>query len=264
MKSSQRAALLALLFTACLQRMPQAAATEAPQEVPVQAEIIEHLGQPVDKNLAFIDERGQELRLADLLDKGRPVVVVPVYFRCPRLCDLTQRGLIETIKGVGLELGRDFYVVSLSFNPDETPEQALTAAKNYRSSVENAGDPQGWKFLTGNAETIGRALKQLGFPVSPDRGEFIHSAALMVLAPDGMISRYFYGIKYEPEQLRFALVEAAQGKIGNTLDRLYMYCFRFDSTKGKYSLAIWNVTRVFCSAFFIVVVVSLIVLKMRE
>lgn len=258
----QAAALLAL----CFALLPlSASATDKPQDVPQEAQVIEHLGEKVSLDVPFTDEEGKTVTLGDFVASGKPIILAPVYFECPRLCTLTQEGLTEGLKTMPLKFNEEFRVVSLSFNSTETPEFAKKKAATYRGLLSGkAGVEDGWKFLTGNQDNIKKIMSEIGFVFAPDAGEFLHPAVLMVLTPDGRISRYLYGIRYLPQDLKLALVEASDGKIGTVMDRILIYCFRYDHKEGRYTLVIMRVIQVVCSGIFLFLMSCLIGLRMKE
>lgn len=240
-------------------------ATEKPAQVPEEANIIEHLDTFVDTNLLFTDQNGNEKPLGEFFLGDKPIIIAPVYFECPRLCTLTQQGAVDVLNKLKLEMGKEFKVLSVSFNHKERTSQALDKFNAYSKLLDEHHQAKGgWDFLTGSQASVTKLMQQIGFSYKEDKGEFIHSAGFVILTPKGKISRYFYGIQFDPNALRFALVEAVAGRIGNSYDKILLYCFRFDPTKGKYSLAIWNVTRIICTAFAIVFFLSLIILKYSE
>jgi len=256
---------LTLLSFLLVSSSQQAFATEKPDQVPNEANIIEHLNEKVDTDLLFTNQEGVSKPLKDFFLDDKPVIIAPVYFECPRLCTLTQQGMVDVLNKLKLEMGNDFKMLSVSFNHKEKPEQASDKFKVYSKLLaEQHTAKGGWDFLIGDEASVIKLMQQIGFSYKEDKGEFIHSAGFIILTPKGKISRYFYGIQFEANALRFALVEAVAGKIGNSFDKVLLYCFRFDPTKGKYSLAIWNITRVVCIAFVIFLASSLIYLRMKE
>lgn len=249
-----------------------AIATEDPENVPSKTEIVENLGKEIDPNVRFIDSDGNEKSLKDIAN-GKPIIITPVYYRCPRLCNLVLNGLLDTLKELDLELGTDYKVASISFNPREKAKLAATKKQNYLKELDEAKNSDennkqlhqaGWHFFTGKQENITKTMSQLGFNYEEDQGEFLHSAAIMILSPDFKITRYLYGITYNPQITRLSLVEASQGKIGNTIDKVLLYCFRFDPTKGKYSLAIMNITRLISICVLAILVLSLVIMRRKE
>lgn len=251
-----------LLLACVISRDAQA--IERPSTLAQKAGIVERLNQTLDLDLVFKNSEGREVTLGSLLADGLPLIIAPVYYECPRLCTLTQQGVLEVVNEVDLNLGKDFRVASISFNSAEKPEQAAPKAAKYRSLLDKRHNPTAWNFLVGSSESTQRVMKQLGFQFAKDGDEFAHAAAFMVVTPQGVLSRYFYGVKYADKDLRFALIEAAEGKIGTTVDRILLYCFRFDHVQGKYTVSIWKVTRIVCTLFAGLLLASLLLLRIRE
>jgi protein SCO1/2 len=240
-------------------------ATERPELVESEAAIVEHLDGQIDLSLEFNDQNGSRVALKDLFVKNKPLVIVPVYYACPRLCGLTLAGLKTALNETHYDLGKDYQLVVFSFDDSETPEQAM---KRHAEFVKGYRKPSGAEassfFLTGSVENIKTLMTQLGFRATPDGKEFIHAAAVMILSPAGKISRYFYGIKFPGAEFARALLDASQGKIGSSLEKIFFYCFRFDPTRGKYTLAVMNVTRVILLGIFFVLASTLAFLRLKE
>ena len=258
---NSRKIFIILMLFACFPDFSQA--SKNPDEVIKDALIIEHLGQTLDLNLPVKTELGEK-KLGDFVGKSKPIILAPVYYECPRLCNLSQTGLFQALNSLKLKLGKDYEVLSISFNHKDTVENSKKSSEVYRSKLIPELDKNGWNFGVTDAETIQKIMNQIGFSFKEDKGEFIHSAGLVILTPEGVISRYFYGIQFAPNQLRLALLEASEGKIGDSFDRILMYCFRYDSTKGIYTLAIWKITRIICSFFALALGASLVYLKFGE
>jgi protein SCO1/2 len=194
------------------------------------------LGNTVDLDLPFVDESGHGVRLRDYM-KGRPVVLSLAYYRCPMLCQLGLQGLASSLKPLAFGPGREFEVVTVSFDPRETPELAQTARA---SSLLTYGRPEGrtgWHFLTGGEEAIRKLTDAVGFRYAWDEesGQYAHATGIVILTPEGRVSRYLFGIDYAPKDLRLALIESAGGRIGTLTDRLLLLCYRYDPHTGRYS-----------------------------
>lgn len=254
---------LLLLITSAV----PAYATDKPKEVPTKATIIERLNEKTNLDLAFTDQHGQQIHLSDLIIEGRPAIITPVYYRCPNLCSLTLNGTVKMLKELiqELELGKDFSVITVSINPREKPKLAATKAENYYKELGNVeAGRAGWHFLTGSEENIKQLMDQLGFVYAEDGKEFLHTAAIMIVSPLGKISRYLYGVEYPPPIVKYSLVEAAQGRIGSTIDRVFLYCFSYDPTKGQYTPIVMNIIRAVCFAIVGLLVLVLGTLKLKE
>lgn len=197
--------------------------------------IEQRLDARVDPALAFRDESGRTLRLGELLG-SRPLLIAPVYYRCPELCSQVLRGVASALLPLSLRPGRDFDVVAFSVDPEDTPERA---AKAKAAAVARYGRADGWRFLVGDAEATRALADVLGFEYrrDPASGLYAHAAGVMVLTPDGRVARYFLGIEYPSRDLRLALVEASEGRIGRLADRISLLCLRWDPVQGRYSLA---------------------------
>lgn len=207
--------------------------------------IEEHLDAPIPLELEFTDETGRPVTLAQYFKAGRPVLLTLVYYRCPMLCTLVLNGMVDALRETGLTPGKDLEMVTVSFDPAETPTLAKFKKQGY---VREYGDPAAataWHFLVGAEEPVRRLTDAVGFGYrwSDESKEFVHQAALFVLTPDGRLSRYLYGVMFDPRTLRLSLLEANEGKIGSTLDRILLYCFHYDSARGRYSLAATNIMR---------------------
>lgn len=209
--------------------------------------IEQKLGQKLPLDTEFRDENGQTIRLGDLFGKGRPVVLTFVYFECPMLCNQVLNGLTGSLKGVSFDAGNDFDVIAVSFDSRENDKPGL--AKNKKASyMERYGRPgteEGWHFLTGNQDAVDAITKAAGFSYEWDdkSGQFAHSSAIIVVTPDGTLSRYFYGIDYSPKDLKFGLIDSAENKVGSVTDQLLLYCYHYDPSTGRYGFAILNVLR---------------------
>lgn len=215
--------------------------------------VVEHLDQKLPLDLKFVDERGKPLQLQSLFDGTRPVVLTLNYTNCPMLCGLKLRGMIEALAEMSLEPGRDYRVVSVSIDPLESPMQARMAKQGYLREF-GRGDGQGWTFLTGREPQIRALADAIGFQYQyvPERKEYAHAAVFMICTPDGRVSRYLYGIRFEPKTVQLSLVEAAQGRIGTTFDQVLLFCFHYDATSGNYAPAAVSLMKTGAAATVIV------------
>jgi len=198
----------------------------------------QHLGELVPRDLTFLDEAGRSVRLGDYFDE-RPLILTLNYYQCPMLCTLELNGLVASLKTMSLEPERDFRIVTVSINPKEGPALAAEKKAVYVKDYARAGAASGWHFLTGEEPSIRVLARRVGFRYSFDAasGQYAHAAGIVVLTPSGRISRYFYGIDYAPRDLRLALVESSGGKIGSLADKVLLFCFHYDPTTGRYSIA---------------------------
>jgi protein SCO1/2 len=206
--------------------------------------IDQRLNERVPLDLEFKDEAGKTVELRQYFGR-KPVVLSLVYYECPMLCTMVLNGMLRSLRALKLDAGRDFEILTVSFNPKETP--ALAAAKK-QTYLERYGRPaaaEGWHFLTGDEDNILKLTEAVGFRYKYDaeRDQYVHASGIMVVTPDGRLARYLYGIEYSARDLRLSLVEASAGRIGSPVDKILLYCFHYDPSTGKYSLLIMNVIR---------------------
>jgi len=227
-----------------LPRNAPAQLNQEPQELEG-VEVIEHLDALLPLDLAFLDEEGKEVRLADYFTGRQPVILNLGYYRCPMLCGLILNGLLDGLKDIPLTAGKDFQIVTLSIDPLETPNLAKFKKQNVLKEYGRADGPQGWHFLTGKNENILKLTQAAGFGFKwiEKRKEFAHPAALILCTPDGRVSRYLYGIQFDPQTLRLSLVEASEGKIGSTFDHFLLTCFHYDPSLSRYAPVAMNIMR---------------------
>jgi protein SCO1/2 len=176
----------------------------------------------------------------------KPVVISLVYFKCPSLCPMSLHETVNSLRRIALEPGRDYEVVVVSFDPTDTPAAAVEKKAFYAKQFGRAGFNSGWHFLTGGQESISRLASAVGFGYHWDAAtkQFVHAGGIMVATPEGKLSRYFYGIDYAPADVRMALVEASQHKIGSPVDYVLLFCFHYDAVQGKYTLVIVNILKI--------------------
>ncbi|MFN8389113.1 MAG: SCO family protein [Bdellovibrionota bacterium] len=239
--------------------------TTRPDLVTEDVGIDQNLDRQLDLDLELTAQNGETHKLRDFFLPGRPLIIAPVYYGCPRLCGYTLNGVTKLINEQKFVLGQDYKVLAISFDDTEGPELAREKAQHYYAQLTNPERGEaGWNFLTGKKDPVVSLMTQLGFRYKPDEGEFSHAAGIMVITPEGRISRYFYGIEYPESDVRYTLVEAARGRIGGIVEHMFLYCFRFDPTKGKYTLVVWNMTRAVCAIVVFVLASLLITLRMKE
>jgi len=200
------------------------------------------LNTQVPLNLIFRDDSGQALPLSTYFG-SRPVVLALVYYQCPMLCTQVLNGMVMSLRGMSLESGRDFEVVTVSIDPTETPELASKKKAEYLRRYAKGAN--GWHFLTGAEPQIKELASAVGFRYAydPKTKQYAHASAIMVVTPSGRLSRYFYGIEYPPRDLRLGLVEASENKIGSPVDEILLYCYHYDPNTGKYSAIVMNIVR---------------------
>jgi len=210
--------------------------------------IDQKLNQQLPLELIFRDERGTPVKLKQYFGK-KPVVLSLVYYNCPMLCTQILNGMVTTFRVLPFQIGKEFDVVTISFDPRETPELAAAKKKTYVSYLPVAaqsGATEGWHFLTGDQSTIRELTEAVGFRYRFDEAtnQFAHASAIMVSNPQGKLSHYFYGIEYSARDLRLALVESAENKIGSPVDQLLLYCYHYDPATGKYGAVVMNMIRI--------------------
>lgn len=207
--------------------------------------ITERLGAELDPSIPFVSDTGESVVIGDYFKRGRPVLLTIIYYECPSLCNYHLNGVVAALKDVNLTPGKDFEIVAVSMNHRETPELAAEKKTSYIEEYGRSESAPGWHFLTGTEENIRKLADQVGFGFkwSEKQQQYAHAAAAYVVTPDGVVSRYLYGIEFKPQTLRLALLEAGQGKIGNIVDQIVLFCFQFNPAKNKYTLYAWNIMR---------------------
>jgi protein SCO1 len=242
-----------------------AARSQAPAAVKG-VDVLERLGDRVPETGRFIDSEGRPFQLSDVLHQGKPVILTLVYYRCPALCSLVLSGLTRSLRGLDLKLGEDYRVVTVSIDPTETPRMAGESKRGHLQALGVDPLTPAWTFGTGNDEGIHPLAQALGFEYAYDETskQYAHAAAIFVLSPDGKISRYLYGIDFPTRDLRMALVEAGQGKVGTALDRVLLTCFKYDPTTRRFEPYVLGFIRIGASLVFVALATLLIVLWRQE
>ena len=213
------------------------------QNIGVRPELLKEVGidqklnDSVPLDLMFRDERGNAVELAKYFG-SKPVILTLVYYDCPMLCTQVLNGLDRSLKGIPLDLGSDFNVVTVSIDPTEKPVLAEAKQAVYTGMYGRPGAKEGWHFLTGNEPEIKQLANAVGFRYAydADSKQYAHASAIMILTPEGKISRYLYGIQYPERDLRLGLVDASEGKIGSPVDQILLFCYHYDPHTGKYGL----------------------------
>jgi len=209
-----------------------------------QVAIEQKLDGQVPLSLTFRDETGKTVRLGDYMGK-KPVILNLVYYQCPMLCGEVLSGLTGALTMVSFDVGKEFEVITVSFDPRETPEMATAKKATYLQRYRRPGADKGWHFLTGDQANIEALTHSVGFDYQYDEKtqQYAHATAIMILTPEGKISRYFYGVEFPPKDLRLGLVEASEHKIGSAVDQVLLYCYHYDPATGKYGPVIANILR---------------------
>jgi protein SCO1/2 len=210
-----------------------------------QATFRQQLNTQLPMDAAFKDETGKSVRLGDYFTGTRPTILAFVYYQCPMLCTQVMNGLSSALTALPFAPGKDFDIVLVSFDPRDTPATAAEKKKAHMAYWSAEATAGAWHFLTGDEASIKAATSAAGFSYSWDETtqQFAHVSGVLVVTPDGRLSRYFYGIEYSPKELRLALVDSGQGKIGSVVDELLLYCFHYNPESGRYGVMVMNLIR---------------------
>ena len=227
--------------------------------------IDQKIGQGLPLDTPFVDESGRQVRLGDYFGK-RPVILALVYYECPMLCTQVLNGLVSSLGVMNFEVGREFDVVAVSFNPKEGPGLASQKKAAYVERYGRPGSAGGWHFLTGSQESIAQLTDAVGFryALDPEIGQFAHGAAIEVITPKGTIAKYFYGIEFSPRDLRLGLIEAADERIGTLIDDVLLFCYHYDPSTGKYGATVLGIVRMAGVATILAFAIFLTVNVRRE
>ena len=235
---------------------------EALQDV----DITEHLGELIPLDAIFATSTGDSVTIGELLEADKPVILNPLYYDCPMLCGLVIDGVLNVANQLAWAPGKDYIIISFSIDPTENFALAAEYKERYYSQLNKPPNENGWYFLTGNKANINKMIETVGFKVNEieDTGEFAHTAAIMMLSPEGVITRYLYGIQYNEFDVRSALYESADGKIGNTLNKVVMYCYQYDADSNTYAPVAINIMKLGGLATLIILGIFLGLLWLRE
>lgn len=225
----------------------------------------QRLGERVPLDLPFRDESGRQVRLGDYFGR-RPVILVLAYYDCPMLCDLVLQGVTSSLKPLTFDAGREFDVVVASIDPTETAAMAAEAKRQMISRYGRDGAAAGWHFLTGPQTSISTLTRAVGFRYAYDaqREEYAHPAGMVILTPKGRVSRYLFGLDFPPRDIRLALIESTDEKIGSLVDQIVLYCFHYNPAMGKYSAMTMNIVRAAAAATVVGLVLLIVLLKRRD
>jgi protein SCO1/2 len=244
--------LLATLFVAILMSLPAfgQGMTQGMMSPPANVRppglknvgIEQHLDEQIPPDLTFRDETGKSVRLGDYFGK-KPVILNLVYYQCPMLCGEVLSGLESALRVLKFDVGKEFDVLTVSFDPRETPDMATKKKGEFLKRYGRPGAAAGWHFLTGPQESIDALTKAAGFQYQydPKTGQFAHATAIAILTPEGKIAQYYYGVEYAPKDLRLGLIQASENRIGTLADQVLLYCYHYDPTTGKYGAIIARV-----------------------
>lgn len=200
----------------------------------------------------IVDSNGKERKLSELL-KDKPTILLPVYYRCPRLCGILFDSLLAVIKDIPLKLGEDYQIIAFSFNPKETTEDSKKKLSQYVAKYNLNRD--GLKFLIADKPNIDKVMQSIGFIYQEDGNDYAHAAVAVFVSPTGKITHYFTGVAFEPQAMRLALIESSEGKLGTILDHVMLYCYRFDQYEGRYSIIASRVVRMGTVAIVIIIAI---------
>lgn len=269
------AALLLAAGPACAQpggALPELGSAGTPNVPPPESEgvgVTEHLGDQIPLDLPFTNAAGELVPLRAYFNQGKPVIVAMVYYDCPVVCTIVMGQLTEAFKGIDFNIGDDYNVVFASIDPGELPTLAASVKTKYLATYDRpaaAHAPDGWAFLTSEGDSSRRLAESLGWNYKPiAEGEYSHPVCIFVLTPEGKIARYVYGVGYEAETMRMALLEASDGKISSSIgDKVRMFCFRYDPTTGKYGMVAFRVVQLGGVASMLVVGSLIAVMLTKE
>ncbi|MCG8606322.1 SCO family protein [bacterium] len=227
--------------------------------------IDQRLNENISLDLRFQDETGQTVELREYFSE-KPVVLALVYYECPMLCTMILNGILKSLKALKFTVGEEFDVVTVSFDPKETADLAADKKRAYLLKYDRPKAENGWHFLTGDQNSIDALTEAVGFRYEYDEQskQFVHASGIMVLTPEGTLSRYFYGVEYSPRDLRLGLIEASENKIGSAVDKVLLYCYHYDPSTGKYGLVIMNVIRVLGSATVLLLGTFMVIMFRRD
>jgi protein SCO1 len=270
MKTSSALALAALLFcgsVARAQMIPDNVGQSSNGLPPalVNVGFDPQLNAQIPLDAHFVDELGQPVTLRQYAGK-KPMVLVFAYYTCPMLCEQVEQAVVGTLKMISFNPGTDYEVVFLSFDPADTPDAALKKKHEAMSRFARPATEKGWHFLTGSPEAIDAVTKAAKFRFSFDQQtkSFAHASGILLLTPDGRISRYFFGVEYPPSNVRLGLVDASAGKIGTPVDHLLLFCYQYDPTRARYSATVLTVIRMGGVVTLLCMAIGFVIFRRRE
>lgn len=221
------------------------------------AELKPKLGENLPLDVELTDHNGRVLKLGDYFQGEMPTIITMGYYKCPMLCDLVLNAMIDGIKGAGLEMGKDYQILTMTISPKEGTDLAQKKRATYLKALGKTESEKGWAFHTAPQGTIDKLSKSLGFGYNEDAtsGDFAHGAGIYIATPDGVLNSALFGLIFESKDIRFALLEAGRGKIGQLLDRIVLSCFQYNAEVGKYTVYVWGLMRL--AAIFTVLLLLL-------
>jgi protein SCO1/2 len=265
------AGIAALLLGACMTLRAQAVPGNTAPAASAMPAVLRNVGfepplnGPMPLDLPFRDETGRSVQPRQYFGQ-KPVVLAFVYYGCPMLCDQVEQGVVGVLRMLSFNPGRDYDVIFISFDSRETPEMAAEKKKKALAHFRRPETDSGWHFLTGSNESIEAATKAANFRFSFDSKNnlFAHASGVLLLTPDGHISRYFYGIEYPGRDMRLGLVDASAGKIGSPVDRVLLFCYHYDPAAAAYSASILKIVRLAGVLTILCLVGGILISRRRE
>lgn len=243
---------------------PGKASTETPEELK-NVGIEEKIGSYVDLSLLVTDEKGEKRPLSSFFTRQKPVIISPVYFNCSGLCNFHLNGLVDTLKSVDWSPSNQFEIIAFSFDFKETSDVAAAKKENYLKVYARPGTEVGWHFVTADEQTVKTFTEAVGFKYkwNDKMKEWSHASAAIIISPEGKISRYLHGIQFEPRDVKLALNEAANGKVGSFVDSAMLFCFKYDNHQSKYGLQVFNLMKIAGAITVIALVLWLVPVMIR-
>jgi protein SCO1 len=231
---------------------------DTPEEIEMRTQLVTKLGDKIILDTEVISENNQVFKLKELLSNKQPLIITPVYYTCPRLCGLTLEAVATLVKSLDLKIGKDYRILTVSFDVTESYKVAKQKGNHYRL-LSNLSKKQedSWLFAVADKKNIDRLMSDIGYRYRQANGEYSHTSAIFLITQDGVISQYFTGIEFPQWSVKLALIEASKGKIGELIDHVMLFCFKFDPLKGRYTLAAWNFVRagsILCIGIFFITI----------
>lgn len=228
-------------------------------------EVTERLGSEVPGTLVFRGEKGEKVQLASFFDGKRPVLLTMNYSDCPLLCSLQLTRLVEDLKGLDWSIGKEFRILTVSLDPTESPEKAAKTKAKYLAMYGRDGAAEGWTFLTGEEADIRALAASVGFGYRylPETGDYLHKAVNMLLSPEGKVTRYLEALQVLPKDLRLALIEAGEGKVGSFAEIFFQSCFKYDPDSKSYALSAFRVMQIGGGGFLVLLVIGFFFLRRK-
>ncbi|RUT79381.1 SCO family protein [Ancylomarina longa] len=224
--------------------------------------VIEHLNDTIPNDIQLINEKGETVSLKAQIDK--PTALIFVYFRCPGICSPLMDGLADVIQKSDLKLAKDYQVLTISFDPSETTDLAVKKKNNYKSLITGQNTQEGWQFFTADSANIAEATKMMGFRYKKTGNDYTHAATVIVISPEGKITRYLNGTYFLPFEFKLAMLEASKGQAGPTINKILQYCYSYDPVGHAYVLNITKITGAIILLMGLIVFLLLIIRKPRK